>query len=123
MNLSPSMEILQHKDIEKKVPKVNQIDESIYDEVPFAFLNPFIVGLQEFYLNFYVEEVYKNMKVHLNTGQEYKQQIPKNWKAQKKKDNPRDLDSIVLGSMVQEHPHKVFRSKFYIKYLGQVLCI
>ena len=48
MNLSPSMEILQHKDIEKKdekVPKVNQIDEFIYDEVPFSFSNPFIEGL------------------------------------------------------------------------------
>ena len=48
MNLSPSMEILQHKDIEKKdakVPKVNQIDEFIYDEVPFSFSNPFIAGL------------------------------------------------------------------------------
>ena len=33
------------------------------------------------------------MTVDLDTGQEYKQQIPKNWKAQKKKTNPRELDS------------------------------
>lgn len=48
MNSSPRMEILQHKDIEKKdakVPIVNQIDELIYAEVPFTFPNPFIVGL------------------------------------------------------------------------------
>ena len=101
---------------------MNQIDEFIYDEVPFTFSNPFIAGLQEFYLNFYVEEVYENIKVDLGTLQEYKQKIPWNWKTRKRKANPRDLDSIVPGSMVQEHPHKVFRSKFYINYLGQVLC-
>ena len=79
---------------------MNQIDEFIYDEVPFAFSNPFIVGLQEFYLNSYVEEVYENMKVDLGTWQEYKQKIPQNWKTRKRNDNPRDLDSIFLESGV-----------------------
>ena len=112
INLSPSMEILQYKDIRKKdakVPRMNQIDEFIYNEVPFVFPNPFIAGLQEFYLNSYVEEVYENMKVDLGTWQEYKQQIPQNWKTRKRKANSRDLDSIVPRSMVQEHPHRVFR--------------
>ena len=51
MNLSPSIIILQHKDITAKgaaVPTVTQIGEVIFNEVPS---NPFIVGLQEFYLN------------------------------------------------------------------------
>ena len=51
MNLSPNMEILQHKNITTKdvvVPTVTQIGEVIFNEVPS---NPFIVGLQEFYLN------------------------------------------------------------------------
>ena len=45
MNLSPSMEILQHKDITTKdatVPIVTQIGEVIFNEV---LSNPFIVGL------------------------------------------------------------------------------
>ena len=114
MNLSPSMAILQHKDIERKdakVPEVNQIDEFIYDEAPFSFSNPFIAGLQEFYLSSYVEEVYENMKVDLGTWQEYKQQIPKNWKIRKRKDNPRDLNSCVPKSLVQQHPLKKRNNK------------
>ena len=45
MNLSPSMEILKHKDIIAKnlvVPTLIQIGEVIFNEVPS---NPFIVGL------------------------------------------------------------------------------
>ena len=103
MNFSPSMEILQHKDITSKdatVPTITQIGEVIFTKVPS---NPFIVGLQEFFFN--MGKSYTHMTVDLDTGQEYKHQIPKNWKTQKKKANPRDLDSIVPGSMVQEHPH------------------
>ncbi len=51
MNLSPSMEILQHKDIPTKdaiVPTTTQIGEVIFNEGPS---NPFIVGLHEFHLN------------------------------------------------------------------------
>ena len=106
MNFSPRMEILQHKDITMKdtvVPIVIQIVEVIFNEVPS---NLFIVGLPEFYLN--MEKDYAHMIVDLVTSQEYKQQIPKNWNARKKKVNPRVLDSIVPKNMVQEHPHKVF---------------
>ena len=45
MNLSPSMELLQHKDITTKdavVSIVTQIGEVIFNEVPS---NPFIIGL------------------------------------------------------------------------------
>ena len=79
MNLSPRMEILQNKDITTKdatVPTVTQIGEIIFNEVPS---NPFIVSLQEFYLS--MEKDYAHMIVDLDTGQEYKQKIPKNWKA------------------------------------------
>ena len=86
---------------------VTQIGEVIFTELPS---NPFIVGLQDFYLN--MEKVYAHTTTDLDTSQEYKQKIPMNWKAQKRKANPRDLDSIVLGSMVQENPYKVFRSSF-----------
>ena len=61
MNLSPSMDILQHKDITAKdaaVPIVTQIGEAIFNEVPS---NPFIVCLQAFYLN--IEKVYVHMTV------------------------------------------------------------
>ena len=89
-----------HKDIEKKdlkVPIVNQIDEFTYDELPFIFYNPLLVGFCELYLNSYVEEVYEDMKFDLGTWQECKQQIPKNWKIRKRKDNPRDLDFFSMG--------------------------
>ena len=79
MNLSPSMEILQHKDITTKdavVPTLTKIGEVIFNEVP---CNPFIIGLQEFYLN--IAKAYVHMIVDLDTGQEYKQKIEKNWKA------------------------------------------
>ena len=98
MSLSPTMEILQHKEIIAKdatIPIVTQFGEVINNEVPS---NPFIVGLQGFYLN--MEKVYAHMIVDLDTGQEYKQQIQKNWKARKRKANPRDLDSIFHRSMV-----------------------
>ena len=98
MNLSPCMEILQHKDITKKdavVPIVTQIGEVIFNEGPS---NRFIVGLEEFYLN--MTKVYAHMTIDLDTSQEYKQKIPKNWKALNRKANQRDLDSIVPGSMV-----------------------
>ena len=79
MNLSPSMEKLQHKDITAKdamVPTVTQIGEVIFNEVPS---NPFFVGLQGFYLN--MEKNYAHMTVDLDTTQAHKQQIPTNWKA------------------------------------------
>ena len=38
---------------------MNQIDEFIYDEVPFSFSNSFIASFWEFYLNSYVEDIYE----------------------------------------------------------------
>ena len=105
------MKTLKKKDA--KVPMVNQIDEFIYDKVPFIFFNPFIVGLQELYLNSYMEEIYDDMKVDLGTWKEYKQQIPKNWKTRKKKDNPRDLDVFVPRSRMQEHLSKRKNIRIY----------
>jgi hypothetical protein len=58
-----------------------------------------------------MEKVYAHMTVDLDTSQEYKQQIPKNWKARKKKANPRDLDSSVPRSMVQEGTKEEGQSK------------
>ena len=64
MNLSPSMEILQHKNITTKdasVPTVTQIGEVIFNGAPS---NPFMVGLQEFHLK--MEKNYKHMIVDLD---------------------------------------------------------
>ena len=59
-----------------------------------------------------MEEVYDDTQIDdLDIWQKCKQQIPKNWKMRKRKDNPRDLDSFVPGSMVQEHLSKNDKKK------------